>query len=1074
MGAVVNNNADSYGEWTSTWDNENIYFFFDIFDNDPINSKEGTQPWFNDGVELFIDLQDRRFVGMDRIESEQHQFHFNYGTTGPAHGDNGDGVVLGMPAWFGDNDTTNIVYAINITGYGYTIEAAIPWNTLLRTSSNTNVEAMALVADSIYLNKNIAVEVGLIDAVAIDTRKSLLSWSNNTGEDKSNFTNEYWGQATLVKDIQTPIEVSIYDIQYADDSIIGNSPFVDSVVNTTGIVTGIDSYGYFIQNGKGAWNGIYIYQPEHETIETGQEISVIGLVKEYNKLTEIEAYSFELLSSGNLLPTSTIISFNEYEYGEAYESVLVTIENITAIDIANVYGEWVVTDALSNEMKIDDKIFGYLPYAGEKFKSLTGCLDYSFGEFKLLPRSNDDIVKEIGNNVLVVFNVNMFNAIDDGSFNANTDEVYVTGSFNEWKEPGLDGTILLKASGNNVFSGSIQVDANLGIMEYKYFINTGWDNGDPYNEGANRSATIGETDLTISDQFGNLSTEVPNSYIGKKDFSIYINGDASEWAKVPGNNINKPFIGESPSLNSAVWKAVWDDDGIYVAVEVDDNIWMPSWLSGDFDYFSDKVELYFDVSDPLKDGGGVVSNSTSGLPGNYQVAPDFSIDTQGQSKEYIGNNFVEGSGVLYADTYDGEGTYTIEYFVPYAAIPVNFEGIIIDPKVTTQIGFDVTVSDRDAPSEGRNRMVWSNVGGIAESWANMDDVGRITFSNGTTGNPIIVSIDVVSTTENSATIQAVVNPNGLETDLIFLYGTSPTNLIGMYPSPSNINGNTDVTVTAELTGLGGSRYYYKIAAVNSLGIKVESELKDFSLCDDNEVIITGSTSLCGGATNVLYSVDEVPGATYEWNVAGGNITSGAGTKNIYVDWNTGISQGEVSIVITPNDGCVKTGSLIVNFSGSASVGKPIIRKKGAINILICTTPEMNGYQWYKNGKALADGNKQFYVAKNNYGDYQIKITDAGGCVISSDVFSVTSNKSLQIYPNPASETATINYNAQETGSVTIQIIDVFGKTINSIVYNKEEYQLTKDISLNGLEKGVYMIEISIGNEKIESQQFIKN
>jgi PKD repeat protein len=198
---------------------------------------------------------------------------------------------------------------------------------------------------------------------------------------------------------------------------------------------------------------------------------------------------------------------------------------------------------------------------------------------------------------------------------------------------------------------------------------------------------------------------------------IVIDGDASDgvWETVTAVAIDQPFQQEQPSLNLATWKAVWNIDGIYLAIEVSDNVWMPNWLSDLADWQSDKIEIYIDCTDPQKDGGGA---STGGA--NHQVAPNFSENNQGVETEF------NGTGVLYADTYDGTGNYTIEYYIPFAALPDN-NGNAIDPSVTKTIGFDVTVIDCDEVNGVRNRMVWSNIGDIDESWNNMDDVGLINF-----------------------------------------------------------------------------------------------------------------------------------------------------------------------------------------------------------------------------------------------------------------------------------------------------------------------------------------------------------
>jgi hypothetical protein len=190
------------------------------------------------------------------------------------------------------------------------------------------------------------------------------------------------------------------------------------------------------------------------------------------------------------------------------------------------------------------------------------------------------------------------------------------------------------------------------------------------------------------------------------------------WASIEPISIERIFRIETPSL-TASWKAVWNSEGIYVLVEVTDDVWLPSWMSGFQVWESDQVELYFDVSSPQQDGGGPVF-AEQAAAGNWQIAPNF-IETSGKDT-------TESNGTIHATTFDGNGIYSKEFFVPFSTI--QKDGEIINPAVMNVIGFDVTIIDNDG--EGRNRQVWSNDGIIGEapneSWNNCDMVGLITLS----------------------------------------------------------------------------------------------------------------------------------------------------------------------------------------------------------------------------------------------------------------------------------------------------------------------------------------------------------
>nr|MBP6812173.1 glycoside hydrolase family 9 protein [Saprospiraceae bacterium] len=66
-------------------------------------------------------------------------------------------------------------------------------------------------------------------------------------------------------------------------------------------------------------------------------------------------------------------------------------------------------------------------------------------------------------------------------------------------------------------------------------------------------------------------------------------------------------------------------------------------------------------------------------------------------------------------------------------------------------------------------------------------------------------------------------------------------------------------------------------------------------CDiENPIVIMGSLDVCADGT-YNYTVMEVPGSIYLWEVVGGIITSGQGTNSVYVLWNTNAPMPSITI-----------------------------------------------------------------------------------------------------------------------------------------------------------------------------------
>ncbi|MBT7492792.1 MAG: hypothetical protein HN704_14425, partial [Bacteroidetes bacterium] len=178
----------------------------------------------------------------------------------------------------------------------------------------------------------------------------------------------------------------IYNIQFTTDSS-GDSPLVGSTVTTSGIVTAVESNGYFLQDGTGAWSGIYVYDSNY-SVNIGDDITITCEVFEYYNLTELKNITnFTLNSQNNTLPAVSIVAPSNFS--EEYEGVLIKTENVICTNDSLGYGEWEITDGTYIGV-VDDLFFLYTPAIGSTY-NLTGVLHFTYNSFKIEPRNNNDI-----------------------------------------------------------------------------------------------------------------------------------------------------------------------------------------------------------------------------------------------------------------------------------------------------------------------------------------------------------------------------------------------------------------------------------------------------------------------------------------------------------------------------------------------------------------------------------------------------------------------------------------------------------------------------------------------------------
>lgn len=190
------------------------------------------------------------------------------------------------------------------------------------------------------------------------------------------------GQGTITNDDVSVVR--IYDIQGAGH----RSAFEGQSLSTRGIVTAVDSNGFYIQDATGdgdsaTSDGVFVFTSTAPTVSVGQDVQVTGTVVEFLQsnnaqrltLTEITSPTVVVLSSGNALPTAVLIgpdgvappseiyeddNFTSYQpatdgldFWESLEGMRVTVQDPVSVSGVSTFNEfyavatrdWVDTDA---------------------------------------------------------------------------------------------------------------------------------------------------------------------------------------------------------------------------------------------------------------------------------------------------------------------------------------------------------------------------------------------------------------------------------------------------------------------------------------------------------------------------------------------------------------------------------------------------------------------------------------------------------------------------------------------------------------------------------------------------------
>jgi hypothetical protein len=203
---------------------------------------------------------------------------------------------------------------------------------------------------------------------------------------------------------------SIEDIQNTHGYKNDASGFMGYVITVEGVVMNDSSdyiNNFYIQDKDSLWSGIWVYNNVFPAPKKGDWVRVTGTVQENYNVTRIANLTELTVVTPNYGVFEPIkVQVKDICTGaplaEAYEDVLVSIENLTVVNpfpdgSSGNFGEYTVSDG-TGSIRVDDAFTAYNGnldssiWLGDQFDKIIGFQYYSFNNYKLLPRNYDDII----------------------------------------------------------------------------------------------------------------------------------------------------------------------------------------------------------------------------------------------------------------------------------------------------------------------------------------------------------------------------------------------------------------------------------------------------------------------------------------------------------------------------------------------------------------------------------------------------------------------------------------------------------------------------------------------------------
>jgi hypothetical protein len=254
-------------------------------------------------------------------------------------------------------------------------------------------------------------------------------------------------------------ETDIYTIQYTEDAS-GDSPLIGEKVKISGVITALNIYqdqlkGYYIQDADSAWSGIYVFDEDRDLTDNpqlGDSVTVVGTVEEYYDVTELGYVEYYLLeNAGADIPGPVEVATGNANQ-EKWESVFMRFVGAECTDNSLGFDEVEVNDG-SGASRLDDRLYNYTASSDFTIGNIyhvLGVMYYSYGDFKLLPRSAGDISDVTG--------IGPDTGMEDLRIYPNPSE----GPFHIWFASGLKGRLELRITNTSGQVVYIQSYENVG------------------------------------------------------------------------------------------------------------------------------------------------------------------------------------------------------------------------------------------------------------------------------------------------------------------------------------------------------------------------------------------------------------------------------------------------------------------------------------------------------------------------------------------------------------------------------------------------------------------------------------
>jgi len=277
-----------------------------------------------------------------------------------------------------------------------------------------------------------------------------------------------------------------------------------------------------------------------------------------------------------------------------------------------------------------------------------------------------------------------------------------------------------------------------------------------------------------------------------------------------------------------------------------------------------------------------------------------------------------------------------------------------------------------------------------------------------------------------------------------------------------------------------------VSATNICGTgAVRTKNLSFNLPLTPGVIVGQRSGLCN-TNGIVFSVAPVANATsYTWTVSGGTIVSGQGTTTLTFD--VGLLTGTGTVSVVANNACGTSAIRSTNIFGTPEraqsiTGSTSVCSNTTANYNVPTAAGASLYTWTNSSGIITSGQGTKNISLlwgPVLANQSISVTTSNACgsslarllnginVNSCPRTAENSIPGLVVYPNPATDFATIRFEATQSETYEYRLTDISGREIIRGGSNSEPGVNLIEINTQNLNSGVYLLSFRInGAEQV--------